>query len=111
MNPSLTPTRITIDGEAQTLTITWADDHETVFPLDGLRRACPCAACQGHAKMNELPDPAIFHLPALMRWDAVKVEPAGSIGVRLVWDDGHDTGIYAWERLRLMCPCEECAPR
>lgn len=108
MNPTLTPTRVTIETQAQTFTIAWADGHETVYPLDGLRRACPCAACQGHARMNELPDPELFRLPALMRWNALKVEPAGSIGLRLIWDDGHDTGIYAWERLRAMCPCPAC---
>ncbi len=105
MSPSLTPVRITVDAEAQTFSVAWQDGHESVFPLDGLRRACPCAGCQGHAKMSDLPDPAIFHLPALMRWNNLKVQPAGSIGLRLVWDDGHDTGIYAWDRLRAMCPC------
>lgn len=108
MSPSLTPTKITIDTEAQTFTIAWADGHGSTFPLDGLRRACPCATCQGHEHMNTLPEPDLFRLPALMRWNNVRVEPAGSIGLRLVWDDGHDTGIYAWERLRAMCPCDAC---
>jgi len=108
MLPSLTPVRITVDSEAQTFTIVWKDSHITSFPLDGLRRACPCAGCQGHAKMHTLPDPALFRLPALMRWNNLKIQSAGSIGLRLIWDDGHNTGIYSWERLRAMCPCSEC---
>jgi DUF971 family protein len=58
--------------------------------------------------MHELPDPEIFQLPSLMRWENLKVEPSGSIGLRLTWDDGHNTGIYTWERLRAMCPCAAC---
>ncbi len=110
MPPSLTATRIMVDVEEQTFSIDWTDGHQTVYPLDGLRRACPCATCQGHARMSELPDPNLFRLPSLMRWTALKVEPAGSIGLRLIWDDGHSTGIYSWERLRAMCPCPVCAP-
>ncbi len=100
----LTCQRLTINKEAQTLEVQWSDGHHCIFPLDGLRRACPCAACQGHEKMHELPDPEIFRLPALMQWNNVKIEIAGSVGVRLTWDDGHNSGIYTWARLRAMCP-------
>lgn len=97
------PTRVTIDTEAQQFQIRWADGHETTFPLDGLRKACPCANCQGHGN-QQLPDPALFDEPADRTWTDVQAERAGSIGLRLTWDDGHDTGIYSWERLRRMCP-------
>jgi DUF971 family protein len=100
--------RILVDTEAQTLAISWADGHETVYPLDGLRRACPCASCVGHENMGRMPDPVIFDLPALMRWERLKLEPVGNYAVRFAWDDGHNTGIYTWERLRVMCPCDEC---
>lgn len=33
----------------------------------------------------------------------------GSYAVQLRWQDGHDTGIYTFELLRRLCPCEECA--
>ncbi len=110
MDRATTALRVTIDRQAQTFTIAWADGHRTVYPLDGLRRACPCAACRGHEAMHELPDPTVFRVPSLQRWDHLRVEPAGSIGLRLTWDDGHNTGLYTWERLRAMCPCQECAP-
>ncbi len=102
------PGSITVDRQTQTLSLIWKDGHETVFPLDGLRRACPCAGCQGHGKMHELPDPEIFEVPALMQWNNVQLRTAGSVGLRLVWDDGHDTGIHTWKRLRAMCPCPAC---
>ena len=105
MTDTVTCLRVIVNRERQTFDIQWSDNHACSFPLDGLRRACPCAGCQGHEKMHELPDPEIFHLPALVRWENVKVDVAGSVGLRLTWDDGHNSGIYTWERLRAMCPC------
>ena len=102
------PTKIVVKNEKQTLSITWADGHESVFPLDGLRRACPCAGCQGHENMGTLPDREIFLVPSLMRWEKLKLEQVGNYAIRFIWDDGHDTGIYTWERLRAMCPCDDC---
>ncbi len=31
-------------------------NYRTVYPLDGLRRACPCATCQGHENMRPCTD-------------------------------------------------------
>jgi DUF971 family protein len=107
----LKPTKIRVQNEAQLLTIDWSDGHTSVFPLDGLRRACPCAGCMGgHENMGKLPDREIFLVPALMRWESVKLQPVGNYAIRIIWDDGHDAGMYSWDRLRAMCPCDECAP-
>lgn len=105
----MTPTSLTLDRTDQYLRITWSDGHESPFPLDGLRRACPCAGCAGgHDRMGELPDPEIFRLPPSRRWDTVTVQPVGSYAIRMVWDDGHEAGIYTWKRLRALCPCAGC---
>lgn len=110
MSRKTTAQRVALSQEEQTLTIEWADGHESVFPLDGLRRACPCARCQGgHENMGGLPDPSIFQESSPRReWRDVTVEPVGSYALRFTWDDGHDSGIYTWERLRAMCPCPSC---
>lgn len=101
------PSSVTVDISDQEFSIRWADGHATTFPLDGLRKACPCANCQGHGA-KKLPDPSIFDEAPRRRWEEVRAEKAGSVGVRITWDDGHDTGIYSWERLRRTCPCAEC---
>jgi DUF971 family protein len=36
------------------------------------------------------------------------IEPAGSYAIRIAWNDGHNTGIYSWDHLRSICPCELC---
>ncbi len=37
------------------------------------------------------------------------IEPAGSYALAIQWSDGHRSGIYSYEHLRLICPCPECA--
>ena len=38
----------------------------------------------------------------------VEVHPVGNYGISVKWSDEHDTGIYAFRRLRSLCACEEC---
>jgi DUF971 family protein len=42
--------------------------------------------------------------PPRHHWSDLQVERAGSVGLRITWDDGHNTGIYTWERLRALSP-------
>ena len=32
----------------------------------------------------------------------------GNYAVQFSFSDGHSTGIYAYEYLRTLCPCEQC---
>ena len=58
--------------------------------------------------MGALPDPEIFRIPAVMRWESARVDQVGTYAIRIRWDDGHDAGIYTWKRLRTTCPCDSC---
>ena len=108
---SETPTNITVDKQKQELTIVWGDGHTSVYPFTLLRAACPCAECRGgHEKMGPEPDPEVFEvtLEDSRATHLVSIEPVGTYGITLVWEDGHDYGIYRWHYLRALCPCEEC---
>ena len=37
-----------------------------------------------------------------------QVEEMGRYAIRIVWSDGHSTGIYSYDHLRAICPCEAC---
>jgi DUF971 family protein len=37
-----------------------------------------------------------------------QAEGVGKYAIRFKWNDGHDQGIYSWQFLREVCPCEEC---
>ena len=96
------PNRLQVDTDAQALTIEWADGHTSVFPLDRLRAACPCANCKGKT-IEHIAPPDDSTSPD-RRWTDLDLEPAGSIGIRITWDDGHNAGIFRWDRLRRLQP-------
>jgi DUF971 family protein len=33
----------------------------------------------------------------------------GSYAIQINFSDGHNTGIYSYEQLRMICPCKACA--
>ncbi len=100
------PRKIVVNTEAQQLFITWLDGHESIYGLDGLRASCPCASCAGgHEHMGSLPSPEVFTREPARRWEKVRIQQVGSYAIRAIWDDGHEAGIYTWERLRSICPC------
>ena len=86
------------------LVVVWDDGHESYYPLEQLRRACPCAACSG--------EPDLFGRmygggPQTYRPDSFRlqsIEPIGNYALQLNWADGHTYGIWTHDRLRALCP-------
>jgi DUF971 family protein len=106
-------TRLTgalLDPERGVLTLTWADGHESPIPLATLRRECPCASCR-HYREKAGGSPTLSVLPPEIANASPVIEslqPVGRYGLQPIWKDGHDTGIYTFEYLRGLCPCEAC---
>ena len=104
------PTGITANKKTREFTITWSDNHTSVYPFELLRAACPCASCRGgHENMRSEPDAEVFDIklgdtPSTRITNVVAV---GSYALTVVWEDGHDYGIYNWHYLRALCPCPE----
>jgi DUF971 family protein len=110
MEHTVRPTSITADRQARRMTIAWSDGQTCVYSFTLLREACPCAECRGgHEKMGIDPGPEIFALPE--RDDPAtrmqSVEPVGTYGLTIAWEDGHHYGIYNWGFLRRLCPPDE----
>ena len=82
--------------------LTWSDGHSAEFDYDYLRGYCPCAGCQGHAV-----GPIVFHQPPAPVEPAA-ISPVGNYAISFAWTDGHATGIYRFDYLREICPCEAC---
>jgi DUF971 family protein len=38
----------------------------------------------------------------------INLLPVGRYGLTPIWEDGHKTGIFTFEKLRASCECEEC---
>jgi DUF971 family protein len=83
------------------LGIVWEDGHESYYPGRTLRCACPCAQCvdemSGHKLLQDEAVPEDIQL--------LEIQPVGHYAIAVRWSDGHDTGIFAFERLRRLCPC------
>jgi len=98
----------------QGVEIQWGGGHSSQYSFQFLRNACPCALCDEertktgrrpgedpHGKPGELP----MFKPAAKPNSA---EPVGKYALRFKWNDGHELGIYSWQWLREICPCEAC---
>jgi DUF971 family protein len=106
--PSTDPEHIAI-SKSKGITIDWKDGHSSRYPLDYLRAQCPCATCTGAhgTPPTTKPSSSPFQMykPALKMVD---VESVGNYAIRMVWSDGHSTGIYSFDHFRKICPCAEC---
>ncbi len=100
------PRNVAVGGRE--LAIAWADGHESYYPFELLRRACPCAGCRERALRGSRPALRLVEGPSLRELGIARVEPVGAYALRIVWADGHDAGIYAFEELRRACPCGRC---
>lgn len=105
------PTGITVDRNENVLTIRWKDDHTSRYAFSLLRFACPCVECRGgHEQMSDEPNPEVFSMSVedSERTRIENVVAVGSYAISIQWGDGHSAGIYNWDYLRLLCPCEQC---
>lgn len=91
------PTDIQAIGDE--LAIKWEDGTESFLRLEALRRACPCAGCQGERDVmgNLYKGPPIQLTPASFQLQ--KLAPVGAYGVQPTWGDGHNTGLFGYDYL------------
>lgn len=92
------------------LCITWADGHESSYQMSYLREHCPCASCKAE-RAAPLRGGLLGMRPTAKALESPDVEVVGRYALRFCWRDGHDTGIYPFELLRQLCPCDACRGR
>jgi len=93
--------------------ITWSDGHTSRYPFPYLRDLCPCALCNDEReKKARIGTSAVASSVALPmfkpRVTAKGASAVGSYALQIQFSDGHSTGIYSYEHLREICPCEAC---
>ena len=93
MAKTLRPTDITLHQHSNVLDVTFEDGTRFSMPVEYLRVYSPSAEVRGHGPGQEV-------LQVGKRNVGVRaIEPIGMYAVKLVFSDGHDTGIYSWEYL------------
>jgi DUF971 family protein len=88
------PTEIKLDAEKRTLTVAFDDGKSFALPAELLRVLSPSAEVQGHSPEQRITVPGKKNVRIL------RLEPVGNYAVRIVFDDGHNTGLYVWDYLR-----------
>ncbi|MEX1059509.1 MAG: DUF971 domain-containing protein [Methyloceanibacter sp.] len=88
------PTELRLDKEKRVLTVTFDDGRSFALPAELLRVLSPSAEVQGHSEAQRV---TVAGKKAVA---IVRLEPVGNYAVRIVFDDGHDTGLFVWEYLR-----------
>ncbi len=90
---AIKPTNIVLHQQSHELEISFEDGETWHYPTEFLRVYSPSAEVRGHWGQG-----------AKLQLDKQDVNitdiiPVGSYAIKIVYDDGHDSGLYDWEYL------------
>lgn len=92
MKAATWPKELVFRREAKMLHIDFEDGATVDIPFEKLRVESPSAEVQGHGNKRVVTGKANVGV--------VDAKPVGRYAVRIIFDDGHDTGIFSWDYLR-----------
>ena len=87
------PTELKLHQHSRLLEVSFDNGQIFNLPFELLRVYSPSAAVRGH-----MPGQAVSQT-GKREVGIVDVQPVGNYAVKLVFSDGHDTGIYSWDIL------------
>ncbi len=90
---SIRPTEIKLRQASRILEVAFEDGARFELPCEYLRVFSPSAEVRGHGPGTET------LVTGKETVNITAIEPVGNYAVRLVFDDGHSTGLYSWNIL------------
>lgn len=101
-----TPPPVSVNLEKDRgLTIEWADGAVSFYPVAHLRRMSPSAEAREQRKqIASNPLTVLKSSGGSGPLRALSAELVGNYALRIVFSDGHRTGIYSWRYLREIDP-------
>ncbi|MET0182070.1 MAG: DUF971 domain-containing protein [Caulobacterales bacterium] len=87
------PRELVFSREHKSLRIAFDNDETYEIPFELLRIESPSAEERGHG-------PAHRTIGGKRNVAVTRADPVGRYAVRIVFDDGHQSGLYSWEYLR-----------
>ena len=90
---NLYPLTISLHKQSKVLEIVYDDGKIFELPCEYLRVFSPSAEVKGHGPGQEVLQTGKENI------NINEVQPVGNYAVRLVFDDGHGTGLYTWNYL------------
>ena len=94
----MTPQPTQIERLPDAISVQWNDGHPSKYSYQLLRQKCPCARCQSE-KSDKNPLRLLPVDPSATDLTVVDIQLVGRYAIRLIWSDGHKTGIYTFEFL------------
>ena len=88
------PTDLKLHRRSRELEVRFADGMNARLSAEFLRVHSPSAEVKGHAAGEGI------LVTGKESVNVASIEPVGRYAVRIVFDDGHDTGLYSWSLLR-----------
>lgn len=87
------PTKIELHKASKVLELTYADGQSYQLSCEYLRISSPSAEVRGHGVGNAVLQTGKRDV------NITGIKPAGNYAIQISFDDGHDSGIYAWSYL------------
>ena len=88
-----TPIKITLREVSSLIVVEFDDGASFELPFEYLRAFSPSAEVRGHGRGQEILQIGKENVRV------TAIEPIGLYAVQLVFDDGHDSGLYTWKHL------------
>ncbi|ODA67036.1 hypothetical protein A7A08_01779 [Methyloligella halotolerans] len=88
------PTELRVAKDRRNLLVLFDDGSSYDFAAELLRVRSPSAEVQGHS-----PDQRVT-VPGKKNVEIARLEPVGNYAVRVVFSDGHNTGLFSWDYLK-----------
>jgi DUF971 family protein len=87
------PLELRVNPGRDALSIAFEDGGHATISAEKLRVQSPSAEVRGHGGARPPPVTGKEHVKI------TRLEPVGNYAVRIVFDDGHDSGLYSWDYL------------
>jgi DUF971 family protein len=95
------PAGLRLRKQSRLLELEYANGERYTLPWEFLRVCSPSAEVRGHS-----PEQAVLQV-GKRNVGISDLRPVGHYAVQIVFDDGHDTGLYSWDYLYRLCQEQE----
>ena len=93
-NTPRAPEKVLLHRKTRNLELRYGDGSAHQLPFEFLRVYSPSAEVRGHGGGEPM------LVPGKRNVGITRIEPVGNYALRLVFDDGHDSGLYSWSILQ-----------
>lgn len=101
MNEAKKPIAIALHKRSRELELKYGDSERYSLSCEYLRIYSPSAEVMGHGPGQEVLQTGKIEV------GISAIKPVGNYALQLVFDDGHDTGLYSWPYLYELCTQRE----